>query len=107
ATVAHSGSDLKPLPVLALKWTYRSFVRSSGVMNPYRFASLNHLTVPVAMQKHLPRCFHERVRKAWSTTRLALKLRPHCSRSQEISSPSEQDAGVVAAQAHRVREGHV
>jgi hypothetical protein len=27
---------------------------SSGVMNPYPLASLNHFTVPEAMKKHLP-----------------------------------------------------
>src|SRR5581483_1622636 len=63
STFAPSGSDLKPLPAMPLKWTKRSFVPSSGVMKPYPFASLNHLTVPVAMDFHLPHCTHERVRK--------------------------------------------
>src|SRR4051794_10607761 len=56
-----------------LLWcTKRSFDPSSGVMKPYPFASLNHLTVPLAMKKHLPYCY-ERVRKA---------LRPNRTRSR-------------------------
>src|SRR3990172_10623605 len=34
---------------MPLKWTNKSFVPSSGVMKPYPFSLLNHLTVPVAM----------------------------------------------------------
>src|SRR3954470_14691283 len=34
---------------MALWWTKRSFVPSSGVMKPKPLSSLNHLTVPVAM----------------------------------------------------------
>src|SRR5436309_2407952 len=32
----------------------RSLPPSSGVMNPYPFESLNHFTIPVAIEKHLP-----------------------------------------------------
>src|SRR6266516_6174737 len=39
---------------MLLWWTKRSLAPSSGVMKPYPLLSLNHFTVPVAMQKHLP-----------------------------------------------------
>src|SRR5918996_4269725 len=54
STFAPSASDLKPSPTMLLKWTKTSFEPSSGVMKPYPFSSLNHLTVPVAIQSHLP-----------------------------------------------------
>src|SRR5687767_3996755 len=54
STFAPSASDLKPSPWMLLKWTKTSFEPSSGVMKPYPFSSLNHLTVPVAMRSHLP-----------------------------------------------------
>src|SRR5512145_2565375 len=41
---------LKPCIWIAEKCANRSSPPSSGVMNPYPFASLNHLTVPVAIQ---------------------------------------------------------
>src|SRR6476659_293661 len=56
----------------------RSLPPSSGVMNPYPFASLNHFTVPVAI-KTPPLPFHERARKAHCLTELALFL-VHASR---------------------------
>src|SRR3954462_8454222 len=56
----------------------RSLPPSSGVMNPYPFASLNHFTVPVAI-KTPPLPFHERARKAHCLTELALFL-IHASR---------------------------
>src|SRR5688572_13604801 len=40
---------LKPCIWMAEKCAKRSSLPSSGVMNPYPFASLNHFTVPVAM----------------------------------------------------------
>src|SRR5919204_3202458 len=46
----------------------RSLPPSSGVMKPYPLASLNHLTVPVAMT-HLPHHVHERAGKALSASR--------------------------------------
>src|SRR5512135_501365 len=44
---------LKPDILIAEKCANRSSLPSSGVMNPYPFASLNHLTVPVAMSRFL------------------------------------------------------
>src|SRR5204862_1523201 len=41
--------DLKPPIWISVWWAKRSLPPSSGVMNPKPFASLNHLTVPVAM----------------------------------------------------------
>src|SRR5437764_579458 len=50
STFAPSGRDLNPSPEIALWWTKRSLPDpSSGEMNPYPFESLNHFTVPVAM----------------------------------------------------------
>src|ERR1700757_2686867 len=54
STFAPSVRVLKPSPAIALKWTNTSLPPSSGVMKPYPFASLNHLTVPVLIRKHLP-----------------------------------------------------
>src|SRR5438045_1164947 len=54
STRAPSARVLKPSLVIALKWTKTSLPPSSGVMKPYPFASLNHLTVPVAISVHLP-----------------------------------------------------
>src|SRR5258706_5089208 len=42
-------SVLKPCMVIAEKCANRSSPPSSGVMKPWHFESLNHLTVPVAM----------------------------------------------------------
>src|SRR6185437_4319567 len=53
STFAPSVRVLKPSPAIALKWTNTSLPPASGVMKPYPFASLNHLTVPVAIEKHL------------------------------------------------------
>src|SRR5215213_6000483 len=39
------------------KWTKRSFPPSSGVMNPYPFSLLNHLTVPSAIRASSHICF--------------------------------------------------
>src|ERR1700761_7414709 len=44
-----SWSDLKPLDWISEKCANRSSPPSSGVMKPKPFASLNHLTVPVAI----------------------------------------------------------
>jgi hypothetical protein len=41
---------LKPCMLIAEKCANRSSPPSSGVMNPKPFASLNHLTVPVAIE---------------------------------------------------------
>src|ERR671915_2516159 len=41
---------LKPSPAIELWCTNRSFVPSSGVMNPYPLLSLNHFTVPLAIK---------------------------------------------------------
>src|SRR6185436_18236741 len=41
---------LKPCIWIAEKCAKRSSLPSSGVMNPYPFASLNHFTVPVAIR---------------------------------------------------------
>src|SRR5579885_2522286 len=49
-TCAPSASDLKPSPAIEEWWTNTSLPPSAGVMNPYPFASLNHFTVPVAIQ---------------------------------------------------------
>jgi hypothetical protein len=38
---------------MPLWWTNRSLPDPSGEMNPYPFESLNHFTVPVAIEKHL------------------------------------------------------
>src|SRR5512142_2267968 len=48
-TFCPSLSDLNPLMLMALKWANRSSPPSFGVINPKPFASLNHLTVPVAI----------------------------------------------------------
>src|SRR5581483_8923518 len=53
-TCAPSASDLKPSPAIDEWWTNTSFPPSAGVMNPYPFASLNHFTVPVAIQTPPP-----------------------------------------------------
>src|SRR5579863_3994744 len=53
STFAPSARVLKPSDWIALKWTKTSLPPSVGVMKPKPFASLNHFTVPVAMQKHL------------------------------------------------------
>src|SRR3970040_511816 len=44
-----SFSDLNPGMLIAEKWAKRSSPPPSGVMKPKPFASLNHLTVPVAI----------------------------------------------------------
>ena len=44
-----SCSDLKPLALIAEKCANKSSPPASGVMKPNPFASLNHLTVPVAI----------------------------------------------------------
>src|SRR5581483_6795054 len=49
-TCAPSASDLNPSPEIDEWWTKTSLPPSAGVMNPYPFASLNHFTVPVAIQ---------------------------------------------------------
>jgi hypothetical protein len=41
--------DLNPSPLMDEKWAKRSLLPSSGVIKPKPLASLNHLTVPVAM----------------------------------------------------------
>src|SRR3954470_23432683 len=53
-TFAPSASDLKPLPPMAVWWTKRSLLWSSGVMNPKPFSSLNHFTVPVGIVQFPP-----------------------------------------------------
>src|ERR687884_117587 len=53
-TLAPSASDLNPSPTIDEWWTNTSFPPSAGVMNPYPFASLNHFTVPVAIQTPPP-----------------------------------------------------
>ena len=52
-------SDLKPCMLIAEKWANKSSSPSSGVIKPKPFASLNHLTVPVAI---LHPCINRRVR---------------------------------------------
>jgi hypothetical protein len=69
STGAPSARLLKPSPAMLLWCTKRSFVPWSGVMNPYPLLSLNHLTVPLAMKKHLPYRRQERVRKAQRANR--------------------------------------
>src|SRR6185369_1100655 len=59
-TFCPSLSDLNPCMLIAEKCANRSSPPSSGVMNPYPFASLNHLTVPVAIVL-LPSRMNERV----------------------------------------------
>src|SRR5581483_8291479 len=54
STFAPSARDLKPSPEMPVWWTNRSFDPSSGVMKPYPFSSLNHFTVPVAMNSPPP-----------------------------------------------------
>jgi len=48
-TLSPSFSDLKPAILMAEKCAKRSSLPSSGVMKPKPLASLNHLTVPVAI----------------------------------------------------------
>src|SRR6478735_11566952 len=48
-TFCPSLSVLNPCMLIAEKWANRSSPPPSGVMNPKPFASLNHLTVPVAI----------------------------------------------------------
>src|SRR5438105_13614091 len=48
-TFCPSLSVLNPFMLIAEKWANRSSPPSSGVMKPYPLASLNHLTVPVAI----------------------------------------------------------
>src|SRR5690554_1718430 len=50
ATFWFSASDLKPLPWIAEKCANTSSPPSAGVMKPKPLASLNHLTVPCAME---------------------------------------------------------
>src|SRR3979409_2155353 len=64
STFAPSASDLKPSPAIALWWTNRSLPPASGVMKPYPFASLNHLTVPVAIYVTPPLPYPERAEEA-------------------------------------------
>src|SRR5438093_13553075 len=52
----------------------RSFPPSSGVMNPYPFESLNHLTVPVAIKNTSLAKFTNGQGKRASATELALFL---------------------------------
>src|SRR5262249_16959551 len=53
STFAPSLSDLNPSPAIDVWCTNKSLPSSSGAMNPYPLESLNHLTVPVAIKKHL------------------------------------------------------
>src|SRR4051794_12413257 len=75
STFAPSGSDLKPSPLTALKWTNTSFPPSAGVMNPKPLASLNHLTVPVAIEIHLL------TPKSWNGQRETRDAQPTLARS--------------------------
>src|SRR5574343_542600 len=52
-----SVSDLKPCMLIAEKCANRSSPPSSGVMKPKPLASLNHLTIPVAMCNYP--CMHK------------------------------------------------
>src|SRR5688500_18641725 len=49
STFCCSFNDLKPDIWISEWWAKRSLPPSSGVMKPKPFASLNHLTVPVAI----------------------------------------------------------
>src|SRR5918911_2511832 len=49
-TCAPSVSDLNPSPTIDEWWTNTSLPPSAGAMKPYPFESLNHFTVPVAIQ---------------------------------------------------------
>src|SRR5690348_3923375 len=59
---------------MALKCTKRSLPPSSGVMKPYPFSALNHLTVPVAMFPSPPCQLRERARRCRGTIQHTLKL---------------------------------
>src|SRR5678815_112158 len=69
---------LKPEPWIAEKCANTSLPPPSGVMKPNPFASLNHLTVPVAMSD----CLSIKIRN--------LGLRPPCRYHQE-----DQRGGVI------------
>src|SRR5581483_11932000 len=86
-TFAPSASDLKPPPTIALWWTNRSFPPSSGVMNPYPLSSLNHFTVPVAMDENTSSATQERAEEAH---------RAHPVLAQMIGQPSRRSSNLVA-----------
>src|SRR4029453_702805 len=73
-------------------WTKRSFDPSSGVIKPYPFESLNHLTVPLAM-KTPPLRNHERVGKAPWRKPDSLLVSDHGSSEDSASSAQPRDLG--------------
>src|SRR5687768_12961591 len=68
STFAPSARVLNPSPLMLEWWTKRSLPPSSGAMNPYPLLSLNHFTVPLAIEKHLLTSLHEQVREAHKRT---------------------------------------
>src|SRR6185503_11148579 len=66
STFAFSARVLNPSPAMFVWCTKRSFPPSSGVMNPYPFASLTHFTVPVAINS-TSLTTHERTRRQSAT----------------------------------------
>ena len=75
STFAPSASVLKPSPPIALWWTKTSLPPASGVINPYPFASLNHLTIPVAMKNTSP-ARRERAAEAQKRNQYSLVVVP-------------------------------
>src|SRR5579872_4252929 len=75
STFAPSGSDLNPSPPIALKCTNTSLPPSAGVMNPNPLASLNHFTVPVAIENTSPRQLKNGQRKRTARNRHSLDSR--------------------------------
>src|SRR5262249_11609223 len=103
-TRAPSTSDLKPSPAMLLWCTNRSFEPSSGLMKPYPLLSLNHLTVPFAMKKHLP-LTTSRTGEEGAKTQTELALISH-NRSRRSPHPSDQKPhGARRSRKHALSNG--
>src|SRR5512147_1138520 len=73
---------LNPLMLMAEKCANKSSLPSSGVMNPYPFASLNHFTVPVAIVLFSSYC---QLQNAYPTDQRStmLELQDHTRQTRE------------------------
>src|SRR6266852_3851928 len=97
STFAPSGSDLNPSPPTALKWTKTSLLPSAGVMNPKPFESLNHFTVPVAIEITPPSAFKNGQRRREAQPILARfayhRSRPGPSKTESVPLDLEYEFG--------------
>src|ERR1700742_897993 len=100
STLAPSVSDLKPSLVTELKWTNTSLLPSLGVMKPNPFASLNHLTVPVAIEKHLLCLTHERAEEAHGARPVLARRQPN-----RITDPGLPEQARLAVSIRRRDDG--